>query len=545
MTLQAGEMVGQYSITGQIGSGGMATVYQAYHEKLDRHVAIKLMHDTFVQDTNFLERFQREARIVARLEHPHIVPVYDYAESADRPFLVMKYINGGTLKRRLIKRGITLDEIKTMMTMLADALTYAHEKEVLHRDIKPSNILIDERDMPYITDFGLARMAQVGESTISHDMMLGTPFYISPEQAKGEKNLGPTTDIYSFGIILYELLVGTVPFTADTPYAIVHEHIYNKPIPPSHVNPQLTSAIDDVIMKALAKNPAHRFQTAIELMNAFKAALDESGVTQLPPDRSVVQKTPKPRRQDPSEYLPQIADEHSIRSPQGNIAVDSKGRKVKVEGSWDMGNFSLNDLGQRLDRTIRSGVDYISDIAEQIEGKSSKSQPPPTQEEIIRQRIEKKLHARREMYQHLFVYIVVNSLLWFLYLSTNDAFSIFSGTPIGNIDFGFPWPLFPTGFWGMGVVMQYIEYYFKHGGGAEKREAEIEDEISRQMHLSQMRERDRRKGSYDTYTETDDYDVFDIDNIEARQVRLNADGELTDSFIQDVDVDVNQRRAQQ
>lgn len=537
MTLQAGDIIGQYEIVGQIGSGGMATVYKAYHEKLDRHVAIKLMHDTFIQDDNFIARFQREARIVARLEHPNIVPVYDYAESGDVPYLVMKYIDGGTLKRRLIKRGITLDEIKTMMTSLADSLTYAHEKDVLHRDIKPSNILIDDRDLPYITDFGLARIAQVGESTISHDMMLGTPFYISPEQAKGDKNLTPTTDIYSFGIILYELLVGTVPFTADTPYAIVHEHIYNKPTPPSHINKDLTPAIDAVIMKALAKNPNERYQTATELMIAFNTAMDASGVTQLPPDRSVVQKTPKP-------YVPSLAsdpyleNEQATRSPQMNYTYDKQGRRVRVEGAWDMGNFSFNDIGQKLDKSIRSGVDYISGIAEQIEGKTKK--PQPTQEEIIRERIEKKLHARREMMQHLFVYVMVNSLLWFLYLSSIDAMSIFSGTPIATIDFGFPWPIFPTGFWGMGVVMQYIEYHYKHGMGADKREEEIQQEISRQMMRTQMREKERNKGLYSA--DEADYEVFDLDQIEARRVRLNDEGELTDSFIQEADQNQHHHR---
>lgn len=541
MTLQAGERLGQYEIIGQIGSGGMATVYKAYHEKLDRHVAIKLMHDTFIQDDKFLARFQREARIVARLEHPHIVPVYDYAESSDRPYLVMKYITGGTLKRRLIKRGITLNEIKTMMTSLADSLTYAHEKDVLHRDIKPSNILIDDRDLPYITDFGLARIAQVGESTISHDMMLGTPFYISPEQAKGDKDLTPTTDIYSFGIILYELLVGTVPFTADTPYAIVHEHIYTEPTPPSHINKDLTSAVDDVVLKALAKNPAHRYQTATELMTAFNTAMEASGVTQLPPDRSVVQKTPKPQPQVPSLSTPQIDSEQAIRSPQMNYSYDKHGRRVKVEGAWDMGNFSFNDLGHKLDKSIRSGVDYISDIAEQIEGKVKNAEPKLTQEEIIRQRIEKKLHARREIAQHLFVYVIVNSFLWLLYLSSIDALSIFTGTPISTIDFGFPWPIFPTGFWGMGVVMQYIEYHYKHGGGADKREAEIEEEISRQMRLSQMRNIERNKGSYSPDDDAD-YEVFDLDHIEARHVRLNDEGELTDSFVQEADNNQQQRR---
>lgn len=549
MTLQAGDRIGQYAITGQIGSGGMATVYQAYHEKLDRHVAIKVMHDTFVQDDDFLARFQREARIVARLEHPHIVSVYDYADHDDQPYLVMQYINGGTLKRRFIKYGMTLQDIKKMMTALADALTYAHEKGVLHRDMKPSNILIDERDMPYITDFGLARIAQVGESTISHDMMLGTPYYISPEQAKGEKNLGPTTDVYSFGIILYELLVGNVPFTADTPYAIVHNHIYNKPTPPSHSNPELTSAIDDVIMKALAKNPADRYQTASELMQAFNLAIEASGVTELPPDRSAIQPRSEtlslnaqiPAPQPNNNHMqspPYVSGENAVLSPHARYTTDSKGRKVRIEGALDMGNFSFNDLGQKIDRTIRSGVEYVSELADQIE---SKSKIEPTREDIIRQRVEKKLHARREWYQHIVVYMVINTGLWFLYLNSSGAFDVFSGTPLSEISLGFPWPIFPTVFWGMGVVMQYIEYYFKHGPGAEKREEEIEAEISRQMRISQIREAERRKGNYNPDEDTADYEVFDIDNIEARKVRLNEDGELTDSFIQESDR--NQRRA--
>ena len=508
MALQAGDTIGDYSIIGRIGSGGMATIYQAYHKRLGRHAAIKLLHDTFVQDGSFLERFQREARIVARLEHPHIVPIYDYAEFNHQPYLVMKYIGGGTLKRRLIKFGITLEEINRMMTLLADALTYAHQQDVLHRDIKPSNILMDERHLPYITDFGLARIAQAGDSTISHDMMLGTPFYISPEQAKGERDLSPATDVYSFGIILYELLVGTVPFTADTAYAIVHEHIYNPPRPPSQLNPDLTSAVDDVLLKALAKDPASRYQTATALMDDFKLAMAESGVTALPKDRSRVQKTPPLRSRPPAAFPVTPRLDHEP-------ADDSPGRKARVEGAVDMSSFNLNELGQKLDRTIRHGVDYVSDIAGQIESKIKKSPPQPTQEELIRQRVEKKLHARRDLIQHLAVYLTVNGIFWLLYLSSGE--------------FGFPWPIFITGFWGIGVVSQYVEFYYKHGRGAEKREAEIEEEVTRQMRLSQQR---KSKVEAD---EAADVGILDLDSIDAHQVRLKADGELTDSFIDQAD----------
>ena len=283
MTLKKGDEFAGYEIMTRIGSGGMATVYQAYHRRLDRHVAIKILHETFVRDDSFLERFEREARIIARLEHPHIVPIYDYAEFEGQPYIVMKFIEGGTLKRRAIKEGIALDDMVSMMSLLADALTYAHEKGVLHRDIKPSNILIDERELPYISDFGLARIAQVGDSTISHDMMLGTPFYISPEQGRGERDLTPATDVYAFAVILYELLAGQVPFGGDTAYAIVHEHIYTPPTPPSQINAELTPALDDVLLKALAKEPSQRYQTAITLMRDLKLALAESGVTRLPP----------------------------------------------------------------------------------------------------------------------------------------------------------------------------------------------------------------------------------------------------------------------
>ena len=499
--IQVGDIVGQYTIIGQIGSGGMATVYKAYHEKLDRYVAIKEMRDMFVQDDKFLERFQREARIIARLEHPHIVSVYDYAEHDNRPYLVMQYVDGGTLKRRFIKQGMTLHDIQTMMTTLADALTYAHEKGVLHRDIKPSNILIDARDMPYITDFGLASIAQLGESTISHDVMLGTPFYISPEQAKGETPLTSVTDVYSFGVVLYELLVGTVPFSADTPYAIIHNHIYNTPTPPSDINPDLTSAIDDVMARALAKDPDERFQTASQLMQAFNEAIDESGVTALPSDRSAVY-----------HVSPPIDD------------------RPQQQPSRDVTHRHLKALGKNLDQTIRSGVDYVADLANHIESKSK-----PTQEELIRRRIKRKLNARRDLYQHMVVYFVINLGLWSIYLNAIGALRIFSGTPISEIQLGFPWPMFPSLFWGMGLVTQYIDYYFKYGRGAENHEAEVEAELARQTRRNQMQKRKQRH-----QTDVEEYDVFDIEDVVVHQVRLDADGELTDSFIQDVDSEQQQ-----
>lgn len=482
MNLNKGDEFAGYDIKTRIGSGGMATVYQAYHQRLDRDVAIKVLHESFVRDDTFLERFAREARIIARLEHPHIVPIYDYDEIDGQPYIVMKYIEGGTLKRRAIKQGIAIDDMTSMMSMLADALTYAHEQGVLHRDIKPSNILIDERDLPYISDFGLARIAQVGDSTISHDMMLGTPFYISPEQARGERHLSPATDVYAFAVILYELLTGQVPFGGDTAYAIVHEHIYNPPTPPSRLNSELTPALDDVLLKALAKQPSKRYQTATALMRDLKLALAESGVTRLPP-----------------------------------LHVANFGARQDQRWTFDLEakDYGLGDLGQKIDHSIRKGVEFATEIADHFDRK--KKNAPASPEDLIRQRVEKKLKARSEFLQHLTVFLAINGICWLIWIFSRG---------------GFPWPAFVTATWGIGLVNQYVDYYYKHGRGADRGQDEIESEITRQMRVSQSRHADRRKRAYD---EEDEF--LDQDNVGARAVRLNDDGELSDSFIDEVDTD--------
>lgn len=185
MTFITGEQVGPYQIIEQLGSGGMATVFKAYHASLDRYVAIKVLHPAFKQDPNFLSRFQREARIVAKLEHPHIVPVYDFSEAGGQPYLVMRFIEGETLKARLAKGDLPLDEVARILKPVGEALSYAHGQGVLHRDVKPSNVLLTPDGGVWLADFGLARIAQAGESTLSQDSLLGTPQYISPRASAG------------------------------------------------------------------------------------------------------------------------------------------------------------------------------------------------------------------------------------------------------------------------------------------------------------------------------------------------------------------------
>jgi len=216
--------------------------------------------------------------VVARLEHPNIVPVYDYSEHEARPYLVMKYIEGDTLKARLNKGPLTSFEIERVINSVGSALAYAHRQGILHRDIKPSNVMIAADGTMYLADFGLARIAEAGESTMSSDSIMGTPQYISPEQAMGKKDLDAGTDIYSFGVMLYEMVVGQVPFSADTPFSIIHDHIYT-PLPlPKKVNPNVPEPVQRVLLKALAKNRLDRYETTEELMDAFKDAWEEAGI---------------------------------------------------------------------------------------------------------------------------------------------------------------------------------------------------------------------------------------------------------------------------
>lgn len=278
MSFKPGGNVGPYQIIEQLGQGGMASVYKAYHAALDRYVALKVLHQAFNEDSTFIGRFQREARVVAKLEHPNIVPVYDYAEHEGRPYLVMKFIEGDTLKARMTAGPLSSKEIEQVVETVGAALGYAHRQGVLHRDIKPSNVLISNENIIYLADFGLARIAQAGESTLSTDSVMGTPQYISPEQAMGKKDLDAKTDIYSFGVMLYEMVVGQVPFSADTPFSIIHDHIYT-PLPlPQSVNPNVPEPVQRVLLKALAKDRNDRYQSVEELIGAFKSAWLTAGV---------------------------------------------------------------------------------------------------------------------------------------------------------------------------------------------------------------------------------------------------------------------------
>lgn len=334
MSFAIGENVGPYRILEQLGQGGMASVFKAYHAALDRYVALKVLHPAFKEEPNFLSRFQREAKVVARLEHPNIVPVYDYAEHNGSPYLVMKYIEGETLKARLSERSLTKQEAIEVATAVGGALAYAHQQGVLHRDIKPSNVLLSNDGSIYLADFGLARIAQAGASTLSKDVMMGTPQYISPEQAQGNKKLDEGTDIYSMGVVLYELVVGRVPFNADTPFSIIHDHIYT-PLPlPSKVNPRVPKHVEKILLKALSKNREDRFASVDALIKAFRIAV-------LGPEDAGLESP----AQAVTKILSQEEAEHESMAEEINASVDPEGvPKRRRRWPWVLGGIGLTIL---------------------------------------------------------------------------------------------------------------------------------------------------------------------------------------------------------
>ncbi len=278
MGFAVGETVGPYNITAFIGQGGMATIFKAHQLTLDRDVALKVIHPVLNQDRSFLIRLDREAAIVAKLNHPNIVPVYDYGECEGAHYLVMRYIQGKTLKTIMQEGRLETERILPIAHAIGDALAYAHAHGVLHRDVKPSNIMLDDEGGIYLTDFGLARLSASGESTLSRDMMIGSPQYVSPEQAMSEP-IDERSDIYSFGIVLYEMFTGRVPFSEDTPYATVMAQI-NDPIPPPRsVSSLVPPAVEMVLDKALAKVPSQRYSSVSEMVTALENAVHGPTVT--------------------------------------------------------------------------------------------------------------------------------------------------------------------------------------------------------------------------------------------------------------------------
>jgi serine/threonine protein kinase len=264
-----GTKFGRYELQHRIAQGTISEVFLGYDCRVRRQVAIKVLYGS---DESFVRRFEREALALGALSHDHILPLYDFGEQLPWYYLVMPFVEGGTLRDYLYTRGrLTLDEAGNLLEQVASALQYAHNHGVIHRDVKPSNILLRLDGHAYLVDFGLAKADAAAHLQSGIGIGIGTPEYMAPEQSDGIND--HRSDIYSLGIILYQMLTGHTPFTGDSPVAVMLKHLQLPPPRPSHINADIPHDIEELVLKALAKKPEERYQDAKEFSNAYKRTL--------------------------------------------------------------------------------------------------------------------------------------------------------------------------------------------------------------------------------------------------------------------------------
>ena len=270
---RSGQQIPGYKVLGQLGKGAMATVFKGRQLSLDRLVAIKVLPRKFTNNPQFIERFYAEGRAAAQLNHPNIVQAYDVGQAGDYHYFVMEYVEGRTVYDDIVKnRRYQEKEAIDVVLQIAEALGHAHEKGIIHRDVKPKNLMMTSDGVAKLADMGLARaMSDKEAAEAEAGKAFGTPYYISPEQIRGEKAIGPPSDIYSLGATLYHMVVGNVPFDGKNPSAVMHKHLKETPIPPDHANPKLSAGISEVIEMMMAKGPKDRYQTCGDLLVDLRA----------------------------------------------------------------------------------------------------------------------------------------------------------------------------------------------------------------------------------------------------------------------------------
>jgi len=286
MTLDLlGRNFGVYKLVELLGRGGMASVYRGYQESIDRSVAIKILPSEFLHDPNFSQRFVQEARSLSKLTHPAIVSLYEFGQQDDLPYIVMPLMSGGSLADRLKRGAMPLDEVMRILTPLTNALDFAHRQNIWHRDVKPNNILFDQHNNSYLSDFGIAKAVGSAAASLTGSGIIGTPDYMSPEQARGEP-LDHRADIYSLGVVTYQMLTGEVMFKATTPLGVLYKHINEPPPPLRQLRPDLPPSVEHVVLKSLAKKPVERYDSANEFMRALTEAI-RSPLTKVTPPPTI------------------------------------------------------------------------------------------------------------------------------------------------------------------------------------------------------------------------------------------------------------------
>jgi serine/threonine protein kinase len=283
-----GTSLGRYQLLGRLGRGGMSEVYLAYDERMNRNVALKVVSSS---QSDYLERFHREAEAISSLHHDHILPAYDYGDQEPWHYLVMPNIEHGTLRHRLEKGALSLEDAGEMLNQIAGALQSAHDNGIIHRDIKPSNILLRDEHYAYLADFGLAKALEGGGELTQTGALLGTPEYMAPDLADGPATT--SSDIYALGVLLYQMIAGRVPFTGETPVSVYMKHVREQPLPPSFFNSKIPHSVDQVVLRALEKDPRRRYQSPQELAKAFEQARLTPSIheTQEMPPYKTIQET--------------------------------------------------------------------------------------------------------------------------------------------------------------------------------------------------------------------------------------------------------------
>jgi serine/threonine protein kinase len=352
----AGQTLGKYRVLEQLGRGGMAQVYRAYHPQLDRYVAIKVLRSDLVEEEEFLARFRREARAVAGLRHPNIVNVFDFDVQNEIFFMVMELLEGDTLKVYLNSyrtRGQHIppgDVVRILLDVL-EGLGHAHKEGIVHRDIKPANILLTRRGQAVVSDFGIAQIVGGTQYTVSGALM-GTLNYMAPEQ--GLQGRGDSrSDLYSLGIVFFEMLTGKTPFDADTPLAILMKHL-NDPLPlPRQVEPSIPESFERVVLKVLAKQPDDRYQSAAEMALALRQAAEQPGI-EIPEHVFLPQPVPALEPEPPSSAKVVFSGEERQQIADTHFAADDTDRNLDAKISLDQ-----TDV-QRLKKKVHELLSNLS-----------------------------------------------------------------------------------------------------------------------------------------------------------------------------------------
>lgn len=328
-----GRQLGPYRVVAPLGEGGMASVYKGFQPSVERFVALKILPRHFASDPEFVARFKQESRVIAKLQHVHILPVHDYGEDQGYTYIVMPFLEAGTLANEIAKGAMDLGRVLEVTRQLGSALDYAHSRGIVHRDVKPANVLIDPTGNCLLTDFGIAKIVSQTVSLTQTGGIVGTPAYMSPEQI-GAGELDGRSDLYSLGVVIFEMVTGRVPFQAETPAAALVKHLHD-PLPmPSSLRPDLPEGVEKVIMKALSKSRHDRYQTAEELIESLDRAL-APGVARSKREDTAAASLPHAK---PETMVPESPTRRSVRLRTVLLfAIPSAGLIMLIAGAMVLG----------------------------------------------------------------------------------------------------------------------------------------------------------------------------------------------------------------